>query len=54
MVNENIKSLAFVIVTCARPEVMLLSEELLYTRIASSTLSSLRLLCTLVNTHGQG
>ena len=33
--------LAFGIVTCARPEVTLLSKELLYTRIASSTLSFL-------------
>ena len=51
MVNENIEFLAFGIVTYARPEVTLLSEELLCTRIASSTLSSLRLLCTLDIAH---
>ena len=39
-------NLEFGIVTCARLEVTLLSEELLYTRIASSTLSFLRLLYT--------
>ena len=47
MVNENFEFLAFGLVTFARQEVPLLSEELLYTRIAGSTLSSLPLLCTL-------
>ena len=33
MVNRNFEILAFGIVTCTRQEVMLLSEEFLYTRI---------------------
>ena len=47
MVDENFEFLVFGIVTCVRQEVTLLSEVLLYTRMASSTLSSLHLLCTL-------
>ena len=47
MVNKNFEFLAFSVVMCARQEVMLLSEDLLYTRISSSSLSSLSVLCTL-------
>ena len=47
VIKVTISSLAFGLVTCARQEVTLLSEELLNTRISGSTLSSLRLLCTL-------
>ena len=49
--NKNFEVLALSIITCARQEVTLLSEELLYTRMARSTLSSLPLLCTLVYTE---
>ena len=47
MVNKSFELLALSVVTCARQELMLLSEELLHMRIASSTLSSPPLLCTL-------